>query len=167
MLDLAVRQQIALGRDVQLPRDPSRRLGTVARKHPNLDPHASQVGHGACRPGTQLLGEIETRQDVLLAEQEHRARGCWGLAYDLFILETTAFDPSPAAEPQTQGSRSPTPRAATTGDCVRACEWMIERRGDGPVPLLLGFFSGPQKIEESVASMVDDEPIIRRDAQLG
>lgn len=35
------------------------------------------------------------------------------------------------------------------GDCVRACEWMIERRGDGPVPLLLGFFSGPQKIEAS------------------
>lgn len=33
------------------------------------------------------------------------------------------------------------------GDCVRACEWMIEHRGDGPVPLLIGFFSGPQKIE--------------------
>ncbi len=26
-----------------------------------------------------------------------------------------------------------------------------ERRGDGPVPLLLGFFSGPQRIEESAA----------------
>lgn len=33
------------------------------------------------------------------------------------------------------------------GDCVRACEWMIEKKGDGPVPLLLGFFSGPQRIE--------------------
>ena len=33
------------------------------------------------------------------------------------------------------------------GDCVRACEWMIERRGDGPVPLLMGFFDGPQKID--------------------
>jgi ferredoxin-type protein NapH len=33
------------------------------------------------------------------------------------------------------------------GDCVRACEWMIEKRGDGPVPLLLDFFSGPQRID--------------------
>ncbi len=33
------------------------------------------------------------------------------------------------------------------GDCVRACEWMIESRGNGPVPLLLGFFSGPQRVE--------------------
>lgn len=35
------------------------------------------------------------------------------------------------------------------GDCVRACEFMIERRGNAPVPLLLGFFSGPQRIEAS------------------
>ncbi|MEE8524600.1 MAG: 4Fe-4S dicluster domain-containing protein [Thermoanaerobaculia bacterium] len=33
------------------------------------------------------------------------------------------------------------------GDCVRACEWMIERCGDGPVPLLLDFFSGPQRVD--------------------
>ena len=39
------------------------------------------------------------------------------------------------------------------GDCVRACEWMIELRGNGPVPLLLGFFSGPQRIAEAA-----DEP---------
>ncbi len=35
---------------------------------------------------------------------------------------------------------------------------MIERRGDGPVPLLLGFFSGPQKIEESATGAADDAP---------
>jgi len=33
------------------------------------------------------------------------------------------------------------------GDCVVACEWMIARRGQDPVPLELGFFSGPQRIE--------------------
>lgn len=38
------------------------------------------------------------------------------------------------------------------GDCVRACEWMIERRGDGPVPLLLGYFSGPQRLEAPAAN---------------
>lgn len=32
------------------------------------------------------------------------------------------------------------------GDCVRACEWMIARKGEGPVPLLFGFFSGPQRM---------------------
>lgn len=31
------------------------------------------------------------------------------------------------------------------GDCVRACEWMIDLKGEEPVPLLLGFFSGPQR----------------------
>lgn len=36
------------------------------------------------------------------------------------------------------------------GDCVRACEWMIERGGEGPVPLLIGFFSGPQRISPPV-----------------
>ena len=33
------------------------------------------------------------------------------------------------------------------GDCVRACEWMIDIRGNEPVPLLLGFFAGPQRVE--------------------
>jgi ferredoxin-type protein NapH len=33
------------------------------------------------------------------------------------------------------------------GDCVRACEWMIERKGQGPVPLLLGYYRGPQRID--------------------
>jgi len=33
------------------------------------------------------------------------------------------------------------------GDCIRACEWMMARKGEGPVPLLLGYFSGPQRIE--------------------
>ncbi len=33
------------------------------------------------------------------------------------------------------------------GDCVRACEKMIELRGKGgPVPLLLGFHTGPQRV---------------------
>ncbi len=32
------------------------------------------------------------------------------------------------------------------GDCVRACEFMIEKAGEEPVPLLLGFFDGPQRI---------------------
>ena len=44
------------------------------------------------------------------------------------------------------------------GDCVRACEWMIERRGDGPVPLLLGFFSGPQRIEASAQTEAEVAP---------
>ena len=46
------------------------------------------------------------------------------------------------------------------GDCVRACEWMIERRGDGPVPLLLGFFSGPQKIEPSSLTETGEAPAV-------
>jgi polyferredoxin len=33
------------------------------------------------------------------------------------------------------------------GDCVRACEWMIARKGTGPVPLLLGYYSGAQRID--------------------
>lgn len=32
------------------------------------------------------------------------------------------------------------------GDCVRACEWMIEKKGEGKVPLLIGFFDGPQRV---------------------
>ena len=33
------------------------------------------------------------------------------------------------------------------GDCVRACEWMVGLKGKAPVPLLLGFYRGPQSIE--------------------
>jgi len=33
------------------------------------------------------------------------------------------------------------------GDCVRACEWMISVKGRDPVPLLLGRYSGPQRVE--------------------
>jgi len=38
------------------------------------------------------------------------------------------------------------------GDCVRACERMIELRGEGPVPLLLGYHRGPQRIEPDDAA---------------
>jgi len=34
------------------------------------------------------------------------------------------------------------------GDCVRACEWMTGFAGAAPVPLLLGFHQGPQRIEK-------------------
>mgnify|MGYP002624077093 CR=1 FL=1 len=33
------------------------------------------------------------------------------------------------------------------GDCIQACEWMIDKRGSAPVPLKLGWFTGPQRIE--------------------
>jgi ferredoxin len=33
------------------------------------------------------------------------------------------------------------------GDCIRACEWIIDAKGNGPVPLLLGHYRGPQRIE--------------------
>jgi polyferredoxin len=33
------------------------------------------------------------------------------------------------------------------GDCIRACEWMIDLKGRDPVPLLLGHYRGPQRIE--------------------
>jgi len=33
------------------------------------------------------------------------------------------------------------------GDCIKACEWMIDKRGHDPVPLLLGWFKGSQRIE--------------------
>ena len=33
------------------------------------------------------------------------------------------------------------------GDCVRACEFMIATKGDGPVPLLMGYYDGPQRID--------------------
>lgn len=47
------------------------------------------------------------------------------------------------------------------GDCVRACEWMIELKGEEPVPLLLGFFSGPQRIVESPP---DEDPAVAGEA---
>ena len=36
------------------------------------------------------------------------------------------------------------------GDCVRACELMIAKSGGDEVPLLIGFFSGPQRVDEEV-----------------
>jgi ferredoxin len=36
------------------------------------------------------------------------------------------------------------------GDCVRACEWIIELRGKDPVPLRLGHFRGEQRREASL-----------------
>lgn len=33
------------------------------------------------------------------------------------------------------------------GDCVRACEWMVGLKGMDPVPLLLGIYRGPQRID--------------------
>ncbi len=44
------------------------------------------------------------------------------------------------------------------GDCVRACEWMIEQRGEGPVPLLMGFFSGPQRIADEPLTSLATSP---------
>ena len=35
------------------------------------------------------------------------------------------------------------------GDCVRACEWIIAVKGEEPVPLLLGFHSGPKRVDSS------------------
>lgn len=32
------------------------------------------------------------------------------------------------------------------GDCVRACEMMVAKAGKSPVPLLLGYFKGPQRL---------------------
>ncbi len=50
------------------------------------------------------------------------------------------------------------------GDCVRACEWIIDLRGRQPAPLLLGYFDGPQRIEHASRSQdtVEAEPPIRR-----
>ena len=33
------------------------------------------------------------------------------------------------------------------GDCIRACEEMIRLRGHDPVPLRMGYFSGPQRVD--------------------
>jgi polyferredoxin len=38
------------------------------------------------------------------------------------------------------------------GDCVRACEWMVGLKGIEPVPLLLGYYRGPQRVESPAAS---------------
>ena len=35
------------------------------------------------------------------------------------------------------------------GDCVRACEFMIAKRGTGPEALLLGYYAGPQRVEHA------------------
>lgn len=33
------------------------------------------------------------------------------------------------------------------GDCIQACEFMIDKRGTGPVPLHLGWFAGEQRVD--------------------
>jgi ferredoxin-type protein NapH len=33
------------------------------------------------------------------------------------------------------------------GDCVRACEWIVGRKGEGPIPLFLGYHGGPQAVD--------------------
>jgi ferredoxin-type protein NapH len=43
------------------------------------------------------------------------------------------------------------------GDCIRACEWMIEMKGDGPVPLLLGYHSGPQRVDRSSSPAPEEQ----------
>ncbi len=34
------------------------------------------------------------------------------------------------------------------GDCIRACEQMIQLRGQEPIPLLLGYHRGPQRVDK-------------------
>ncbi|MCB1035137.1 MAG: 4Fe-4S dicluster domain-containing protein, partial [Acidobacteria bacterium] len=41
------------------------------------------------------------------------------------------------------------------GDCVRACEFMIAKKGGDEIPLLIGFFGGPQRIEQDDQNTVD------------
>ncbi len=41
------------------------------------------------------------------------------------------------------------------GDCIRACEKMIQLKGHEPVPLLLGYYRGPQRIDVTR----DGEPV--------
>jgi len=47
------------------------------------------------------------------------------------------------------------------GDCVRACEMIIAKRGRGPVPLLLGFHRGPKRIDPDAM-----EPIVESEAAI-
>jgi ferredoxin-type protein NapH len=47
------------------------------------------------------------------------------------------------------------------GDCVRACEWIIDLKGNEPVPLLLGYYSGPQRVE---AECVPAAPVVSENA---
>jgi len=35
------------------------------------------------------------------------------------------------------------------GDCARACEWIIGVKGREPVPLLMGWYRGPQSVGPS------------------
>lgn len=46
------------------------------------------------------------------------------------------------------------------GDCIRACERMIELKGHEPVPLLLGYHRGPQRIDPFSANTgsEDEQP---------
>ncbi|RMH22091.1 MAG: 4Fe-4S binding protein [Acidobacteria bacterium] len=48
------------------------------------------------------------------------------------------------------------------GDCVRACEWMIARRGREPVPLRLGFFAGPQRLPAPPEARPAPQPALRK-----
>lgn len=50
------------------------------------------------------------------------------------------------------------------GDCVRACEWMIVVSGTGPVPLLLGHYSGLQRIEPTPGIMDPRYPVFEKTA---
>lgn len=43
------------------------------------------------------------------------------------------------------------------GDCIRACEFMIDLRGHDPVPLKLGWFTGPQRVEHGDNQDVNDD----------
>lgn len=46
------------------------------------------------------------------------------------------------------------------GDCVRACEKMIDLKGEGPVPLLIGYHLGPQRIDK-----IDAHPSVESSSQ--
>jgi polyferredoxin len=37
------------------------------------------------------------------------------------------------------------------GDCIRACEFMVSKKGKHPAPLLLGYYAGPQSIASADA----------------
>ena len=55
------------------------------------------------------------------------------------------------------------------GDCVRACEWIIDLRGRQPVPLRLGYYEKPQRVggpldadlaADLAAAPAADEPVV-------